>query len=295
MWPILFCLGIELISSEQVANAEVPPTKPNHTLNLFTERWDWNAASEESKTEWGIVLKRYYLVDTLFFELQRRLSDTLGLKDDISSDLSEDSLKHIQKVMTKAQTNLKIAEEDQNTSDATFASMEKHSKANKLTEQEKKSLVEEHDRERHGFSVLAGHGKSVMQNAEDFLFILKACVHQEAKVNKTSLLKSINETVPAKSDAIFNRTSLSKVKLYTNRSKSMIKDLKSVLQKYQKGAEAFHKEVVNFEAAQHKALSKLLAVHTTMRRSAPKGWSFLSTESFLSAIGRSSLELDWTI
>merc|ERR1719473_754522 len=124
MWPS-FWFTVVLIASTQCVNAETPPDKPKRTLNLFTRRWDWKEASDESKTEWGITLKRFYLVDNAFLQLQRLLSETLGPNEDSDLGLSNSTLVYIQKVIAKADRNLKKAEEDQNTSDATIVSMEK--------------------------------------------------------------------------------------------------------------------------------------------------------------------------
>jgi hypothetical protein len=278
MWPPFWPFVI-LLACTQVANAEAPPGKRKHTLNLFTKRWDWKEASDESKTEWGIVLKRCYMVDTLFFQLQRLLSETLGLREDSVPELSKVTMKHIQKVMVKVDMNLKKATEDQHTSDVTFANMEKDSKVNKLTAQERRSLLEEHNRERHGFSVVAVDAQTALQNAQDFLCTLQACSHpgvnsshvcgNDTSVNKTLLSKPGNVTTA-------NRTLLS-------RPCESVKDLKALLQKFETSAATFHQDVLNFEAAQHKALAKLLTTHSTMRRSVIRGLSLLSTETQLPA------------
>merc|ERR1719160_1412747 len=111
-WP-----SIVLALNSHLTNAAVPPSMPNHELNLVTERWDWKEASDESKTEWGIVLRRFYMVDTLCFQLQRLLSETLGLNGNSDSGLTGESLKNIEHVLAKAKRNLQKAEEDQSTSD----------------------------------------------------------------------------------------------------------------------------------------------------------------------------------
>merc|ERR1719387_3070325 len=94
--------AIIFILNSYLSNAATPPGKPNHTLNLFTRRWDWKEASDESKTEWGITLKRFYLVDNAFLQLQRLLSETLGPNEDSDLGLSNSTLVHIQKVIAKA-------------------------------------------------------------------------------------------------------------------------------------------------------------------------------------------------
>jgi len=39
------------------------------------KKWNWKEASEESKTEWAIVLKRYVLADMTVYELSRHFGE----------------------------------------------------------------------------------------------------------------------------------------------------------------------------------------------------------------------------
>lgn len=179
------------------------------------------------------------MVDTLCYQLQRRLSEALGVNEDSDSGLNEVSLKEIEQVLAKAEINLEKAAEDQDTSDATLVNMEKDSKANQLSKQEKHSLLEEHERERQSFSAVATYVKTALQQARNFLSQGQAnLLHRNMTTSNRTLLSKPDESVKA---------------------------LRALLKGYKDSTAALHQEVLNSEAAQHKSIAKLLTLHSEVR------------------------------
>jgi len=154
----------------------VPPARERSLGLIVRKKWNWKDASEETKTEWGIVLKRYVMVDLMLFELGRHFEAALPAPAQTEdgggtagSDgrlvVDEEALNATAAKLSKIKNNLDKAVLDQNTSDATSADMQKSRKSDHLSLAEKKTLWKEHLRERDGFFAVEASAQDVLQQA----------------------------------------------------------------------------------------------------------------------------------
>merc|ERR1719253_72776 len=103
--------------------------KKGRSALIEKRKWSWKEASEESKTEWGIVLKRYIMVDMSLYELERHFDEAapeVGVGTGVSVDEADiaAALAKSRKKLAKLKANLDMAVLDQNTTDTTAADMQ---------------------------------------------------------------------------------------------------------------------------------------------------------------------------
>jgi len=134
---------------------------------LRSRRWDWKSASEESLTEWSIVLRRYYMVDMELGDLMRRFGEVLpppeGAKQE---ELKPDDVARIRSKVDKLSANLEAALADQRVSDGTFGNMEVDKK---LSPKQKQALFDEHKEEWHKAQELAELGRAARGRSQELL------------------------------------------------------------------------------------------------------------------------------
>mmetsp|Transcript_88078 Transcript_88078/g.247613 ORF Transcript_88078/g.247613 Transcript_88078/m.247613 type:complete len:244 (-) Transcript_88078:102-833(-) len=147
-----------------VAAAESLKIAPleGHSMGLLTRRWNWSDASMESRTEWGIVLKRFAIADAELWDVGHRIAEAI---DDIGGVVEEPNAAFFQALdgkVAKVKRNLEAAVEDQATSNQTFADMEADTR---LTAGDRQALAEEHARELQGFDATLAAGEAAVQAA----------------------------------------------------------------------------------------------------------------------------------
>lgn len=271
-------------SSAPVLDLIDETAKPTQELDLLekavfqkkkeNKKWNWKEASEESKTEWAIVLKRYVMVDMTLFELARHFGQALpGKSQDGTPEASEedrhDALGMAEKKMARLEANLARAVLDQNTSDATAADMQKARKTNLLTVHEKRILAEEHKREAQGFFAVEASGQDVLEKSKELLQALQqsdaapkkpqpswssiVAAPVTPKPTYMSMLNMTQVAAPKKA----NTTSLRGAPSNTTESSSTIQVL---FQKFHDAAKTFHGDLGNFESMQTKAVTNLLSL-----------------------------------
>merc|ERR1719188_2703440 len=74
-----------------------------------SRRWDWKSASEESLTEWSIVLRRYYMVDMELADLIRRFGEAFPAEGAKQEKVKPDDMAHIRAKVEKLSANLEAA------------------------------------------------------------------------------------------------------------------------------------------------------------------------------------------
>jgi len=244
---------------------------------LVKKKWNWKEASEETKTEWGIVLKRYVMVDMSLFELERHFGEAMDAVGNSSSDEErrqqladfDEALAASRKKLDKMANNLKAAEDDQNTSDGTSGDMQIERKGGQLSASQKKALSEEHHREQYGFFAIEASGQDVLMQAT----ALQQALESRRNASKHSSWMSIVPEAPAyanvaavatpsaKSQQGGNSTAAQKTAPGAEKTdKQGPPTIASLLSKYQASSQAFHTDLGSFEDAQRKAFTNLLSL-----------------------------------
>jgi len=278
--PVLSgALSISPTSSERALDLLEETANPGQALDLLEKetiekkkeqkKWNWKEASEESKTEWAIVLKRYVLADMTVFELGRHFGEALP-----SSSPEEDRHEALDKArakLTRLESNLEKAVLDQNTSDTTAGDMQKARKDNLLTVHEKRILAQEHKREQYGYFAIEASGQDVLEKAKELMQILDAKQAQPIKAQPSwssivaapatpkptymSMLnateKELNATEPATNATQSNATAL---------RGSKPSPVEALFTKFQDACQTFHTDLGNFESMQSKAITTLLSM-----------------------------------
>jgi len=245
---------------------------PGQALDLLEERkiekkkWNWKEASEESKTEWAIVLKRYVLADMTVYELVRHFSEALPSGDSAASGVPGDqseALDMAQKKLARLRSSLERAVLDQNTSDATAGDMQIARKTNYLTVHEKRILAQEHKREQYGFFAIQASAQDVLSKATELMQAMQAVQAQPKKAQpswssivaapptpKPTYVSMLNATQAAPSSAHKNATALRGAK----------PTIGALFAKFQEVAKTLHADLGNFESMQSKAITNFLAL-----------------------------------
>ncbi|CAK0793420.1 unnamed protein product, partial [Prorocentrum cordatum] len=138
-------------------------------LDKGQRKWNWESASEETKTEWGIVLKRYVMFDMNLLELEHRwdlaMPSAAAGAGPGAAGAADEQLEKVQAKVAKLHDNLEKAVLDQNTSDSTAEDMQRDIRTNHLTKEQKRTLREEHQRERFGFFAVEASAQDVLSQA----------------------------------------------------------------------------------------------------------------------------------
>lgn len=245
-----------------------PPARPrSRSLGLVVKRkWNWKEASEETKTEWGIVLKRYVMVDLMLFELERKFEEAMPAPGGADGHLvvDEDALEATRKRLAKVKMNLDKAVLDQNTSDATSADMQKVRKNDHLSAAEKKALWKEHLSERYGFFAVEASAQDVLQQAGALQQALETTHNATAQILSWSSIVNNTKAPPVPplapaSTTVANGTAASPPRGLLAKKKNAT-SIAEFFQMYQAAAQTFHTDIGNFETMQRKAFTNLLAV-----------------------------------
>jgi hypothetical protein len=282
--PILVdALTVAPANSVQALDLLEETANPAQALDLLEQRkiekkkWNWKEASEESKTEWAIVLKRYVLADMTVFELDRKLGEALAAP--VASDDRNEALKMARAKLARLQGSFEKAILDQNTSDATALDMQQQRKSNLLTVHEKRILAEEHKREQYGFFAIEASAQDVLQKANDIFQALDATPDQP---NKTS--PSWSSIVAAPADAVtpkptymslLNATEAERNATEVTQKSNSTSDNTNALrgkmvakpptvaelsQRFEESSQTFHGDLGNFETMQRKAVTNFLSL-----------------------------------
>lgn len=238
------------------------------------KKWTWKEASEESKTEWAIVLKRYFMVDMSLFELERHFDEALppNTTSGGSHTVDAEALDKAQVKLAKLQANLEKAVLDQSTSDTTAGDMQRNTPRNHLSSGEKQALMREHTREQNGFFAVEASAQDVLQQANTFLKALKAAQQKDKQPSWSSIVP----TPPPESHYL---SLLPKVHSAPSQGVNMTappqagsgklahqKTLLMLFQRYQEAAKTFHTDLGSFQALQSKAFTSFLAVSATVQK-----------------------------
>lgn len=257
--------------SDALSISSAPYAKPRRSVGLIErKKWTWDQASMESKTEWAIVLRRYFMVDMAVFELERHFGDAMPATSSSgeASNADEDACKMAQVKLTRLQSNLEKAVLDQNTSETTAEDMQKDRVTNHLTLSEKRILRVEHKREQEGFLAVEASGQDVLQKAKDLIQALTDSQKKprsswmsivgrpKAKSNDTSPYAEFERStsVAAKTPAMVHTKNST-----ATQKKTAVPTLAAMFQKYQEAAKSFHADLGSFQANHEKAFANFLS------------------------------------
>jgi len=271
--PVAPALAVDLL--EETAN-------PGQALDLLEKewisrkqqkKWNWKEASEESKTEWAIVLKRYVLADMTVYELSRQFGEALPNSAGPATEDQQEALGLADKKLARLRSNLERAVLDQNTSDATAVDMQTARKTNFLTVHEKRLLAEEHKREQYGFFAIEASGQDVLEKATELLQVLQAQQAQPTKAQpswssivaapatpKATYMSLLNATQAVPTSAHNNATALRRAK----------PTIAAFFQNFEEVAKVLHRDLGSFESMQKKAVMNLLAMPSMLQESVSK-------------------------
>jgi hypothetical protein len=242
--------------------------RPEQRLDLLEKRkkevkkWNWKEASEESKTEWAIVLKRYTLVDLTLFELARHFGEALSAGQ--QQDAADEALGKARGKLTKLQSYLEKAVLDQNTSDATAGDMQIDRKTNLLTAHEKRILADEHKREQYGFFAVEASGQDVLQQASALLQQLDRKQPKPAQPSWSSIVaappapKVTYMSIFSSPNVSSNSSHLTSGNATAHQSTAS--NATMLFQRFEEASQTFHRDLGNFESMQTKAITNLLAI-----------------------------------
>jgi len=248
-------LAVDLLEETANPGQALDLLEKNFLQKKERKKWNWKEASEESKTEWSIVLKRYVLADMTVYELARHFGEALPSSTGPDTDDQREALGFAEKKLARLKSSLERAVLDQNTSDATSADMQKARKTNLLTVHEKRVLAQEHKREQYGFFAIEASGQDVLEKATELLQALQAQQAQPAKAQpswssivaapatpKPTYMSMLNGTQAVPSAAHNNATALRGAK----------PTIGAFFQKFEEAAKVLHGDLGNFESMQSK-------------------------------------------
>jgi len=268
---LLHALKIPTTPSDSVGLLEesVNPGKALEFLEqrVIKKKWNWQEASEESKTEWAIVLKRYRLADLTLFEMDRHLGEAIGVTGVPTAEDKKEALELARAKFAKLSHHLELAIGDQNTSDTTAVDMQKVSRTNLLTTHQKRVLADEHKREQYGYFAIEASGQDVLEKASELFQALDVKKPQPKKVEsswgsivaapvatpapKVTYMSLLNVTVEAAPNATQSSGNARSV------SKPTVAD---IFKRFEGVAKVYHKDLGSFESMQSKAITNFLSI-----------------------------------
>jgi len=269
------------VADKQALDLLEETANPGQELDLLEKRvfgekkqekkWNWKEASEESKTEWAIVLKRYVLIDMTLYELGRFFGEVVSTAE-ASSDRGE-VLDKARVKLARLQSNLERAVLDQNTSDATAGDMQKDRKGNKLTVHQKRTLADEHKREQYGFFAIEASGQDVLEKANELFQALDVTPVQMKKASpswssiveapatpaipKPTYMSMLNATVVELNATVVEPNATLSNATALRGSKPTVAMLS---QRFEAASATFHGDLGRFESMQSKAITNLLTI-----------------------------------
>lgn len=268
--PLLLALLAVLPCSVQSVLRAAPSRHGTNLLEKGQRKWNWKSASEESKTEWAIVLKRYVMFDMTLLELEHHWDEALpSLTVGTSSEeqkVDDESLAGIQAKVAKLQDNMQKAVLNQNTSDSTAEDMQRDLATNHLTKAEKKRLREEHERERYGFFAVEASAQDVFSKASALVQEIRK---RNAKPSQSwaSIVPVAKPAPTAYPSLLTNVTAVQSASSkggagsHANQTTSAAVDpITAMLQKYREVVKTFRTDLGNFQNMQQKASTNLLAI-----------------------------------
>lgn len=250
----LFCASLAIVEAAfgvASASGRLKPDvqAPKRSLNLLRTRWHWKEASDESKTEWGIVLKRFFMADTLLWQFEHHVREALPGEATEGPPALDKARAKLQKVAA----NLDEAKGDQDTSDSTFGDMQVDKS---LTDAERLTLREQYKTEQHGFFAADTSGREALRLAREL-------------VDLVSSNDSKSKSVPLHGNSTAHDVAVVNATGAAARPGSSPGDaFDQAFRKYQDSAATFHSAVTAFETDQHRALANLLALHVVVKRPA---------------------------
>lgn len=271
--PVLLnALKISTPSSVKALDLLEESVDPTQALDLLErkkedKKWNWKEASEESKTEWAIVLKRYVLADMTVFELGRHFGE--ALPSAASAGEQREALDKAKVKLARLESNLEKAVLDQNTSDATAADMQKNLKNNLLTVHEKRILAQEHKREQYGFFAVEASCQDVLEKAKELLQVLEVSQQEKPKKEEPSWSSIVAAPSTPKptymsmlnaTEAVPNATQSNTTANTTAASGSKPETIEMIFKRFADASKTFHADLGNFESMQSKAITNLLAM-----------------------------------
>lgn len=233
-------------------------------LEKGQRRWNWKAASEESKTEWGIVLKRYVMFDMALLELEHLWDEGFPATTGASSTrptFDDDTLAKIRAKVDKLHLDLEKAVLDQSTSDSTADDMQKDMRSNHLTKAEKQTLRAEHQRERYGFFSVEASAQDVVSKANAMLQALDT-----QRAMPASSWASILPAPTAYPSLLANGTVMrgrrpGNPNVRNKTSPAGPTDpIGTLFQKYHETVKTFRTDLGNFQNMQQKATTNMLVI-----------------------------------
>lgn len=236
-------------------------------LEKGKKKWNWKTASEETKTEWGIVLKRYVMFDMNLLQLEHLWDEALPSEavgtSGGDSKVDDESLARIKAKVAKLQDNLEKAVLDQNTSDTTADDMQRDIRSNYLTKAEKTKLREGHQRERYGFFSVEASAQDVFSQASSLLQAISAQSSKPAQSwasivpAPTAYPSLLTNATELRAAAAIVRGSANSTQNSTAGSKGGGGDapetLSALLAKYHEVVKTFRTDLGNFQNMQKKA------------------------------------------
>lgn len=271
--PVLLdALTTARTNPEQELDLLEKAAEPVEALDLLEKKkiekkkWNWKEASEESKTEWAIVLKRYVFADMILFELRRLFGE--ALPDPLTTtEARQEALGKARQKAARLQSSFEKAVLDQNTSDTTAGDMQKASKTNLLTAHEKRILAQDHKRERYGFFAVEASGQDVLEKTNELLQALEASQSQSTQKTSPSWSSIVAAPVTPKPTYLSMLNVTKVVPNSTHRNGTAMPQTKPTLgmifKRFEDACQTFHKDLGTFESMQSKAMTNFLA--TTAR------------------------------
>lgn len=295
-------------SVARLGEAVVPPSGPHHSsagrhvASLLKQRqqrqkWDVKTATEEMHTEWGIVLRRYYMVDMEMADITLKLnavSPPPGSPEPAEAPDAEVAAE-LKRKIAKLNSNLQAARRDLDSSENTVVNMEVDPH---LDAPAKDALNKEHQQQQEQAEELSHLGEVACEAATASLSALQGLLdaaqqhpqqqHPEkqpasatgtpakqtpaasvapsaagiVKLRATATASASNATLGAQAeDAGATRM--------RQASSAAARTFASAAGGFRKSAQAYQEQRARLEESARKVSARLLAMRQTVRRARP--------------------------
>lgn len=232
-------------------------------LRRGQQRWDFKAAAEELRTEWGIVLRRFYMVDMEFADISLKLA-TLP-PDEGQGQAATDGIQKIARKVDQLAENLQAARRDLAVSQSTIVNMEVDEHLNASA---REALGEEHQHQQEEAEILSHLGETALKAAMVLVGQLKLSTDEPASGLKTrsakpaatkepavvmlpaAMTSSTSHTVPVSARAMRNSTAAA----WTDG-----------VQHFQSAAQAFRAQRAKLEDGARAASARLLSMRFSLK------------------------------
>lgn len=167
-----FAIAATLVAGAST-NLRTTPTEGRRGKNTASllrfgerQRWDFKSATEEMRTEWGIVLRRYYMVDMEMTDISLKLSELLPEEGQGPMSIDAQDVQMLDRKVTKLATNLENARRDLEVSENTISNMEVDQQ---LDAQSRDALIKEHEQQQDRAESLSHLGEVALTAAKALL------------------------------------------------------------------------------------------------------------------------------